>query len=180
MPKGGGGYRLFAFVRDDHGGAAVANMPLLVKGPVAIADGARPAAAAGRLRRGGREMPPYVPTGWMGNTKAMKLDEACTEQAARRQDLPARRLPRPDGWAGVVWQNPGERLGRPTRRLGPHRGKAPDLLGPRRRRAAKSSPSSSASSPDKKFPDTARGKLDKVTLDGRVAAVSRSTWPARI
>jgi hypothetical protein len=31
MPKGGGGYRVFAFVRDGKGGAAVANVPLLVK-----------------------------------------------------------------------------------------------------------------------------------------------------
>ena len=36
LPQEGGGYRLFAFVRDGHGGAAVANIPLFVKGPVAL------------------------------------------------------------------------------------------------------------------------------------------------
>ena len=39
MPKGGGGYRLFAYVHDDQGGAAVANVALRVKGPVIIPKG---------------------------------------------------------------------------------------------------------------------------------------------
>jgi hypothetical protein len=34
LPDLGGGYRLFAYVRDGLGGAAVANVPLFVKGPV--------------------------------------------------------------------------------------------------------------------------------------------------
>jgi hypothetical protein len=33
LPEAGGGYRLFAYVRDGHGGAAVANAPLFVKAP---------------------------------------------------------------------------------------------------------------------------------------------------
>ncbi len=33
IPPVGSGYRLFAYVRDTHGGAATANVPLLVKGP---------------------------------------------------------------------------------------------------------------------------------------------------
>lgn len=32
MPRSGGSYRLFAYVYDDHGGAAVANIPIHVKG----------------------------------------------------------------------------------------------------------------------------------------------------
>lgn len=32
MPNAGGGYRLYAYVRDTHGGAAVANVPVFVTG----------------------------------------------------------------------------------------------------------------------------------------------------
>jgi hypothetical protein len=34
LPASGGGYRLYAYVFDEHDGAAVANIPLYVKGPV--------------------------------------------------------------------------------------------------------------------------------------------------
>jgi hypothetical protein len=34
MPKGGGGYRLFAYVFDGNGGAAVANLPMYVTAPI--------------------------------------------------------------------------------------------------------------------------------------------------
>jgi hypothetical protein len=36
MPEGGGGYRLFAYVSDGRGGAAVANVPLYVEAPAAV------------------------------------------------------------------------------------------------------------------------------------------------
>ena len=38
MPDAGGGYRLFAYAADDHGGAAVANVPLYVEEPKASID----------------------------------------------------------------------------------------------------------------------------------------------
>src|SRR5206468_8823997 len=64
MPAGGGGYRLFVFVRDGRGGAAAANVPLFVKGPVL-----QPKAKAAALPlvvydEAGRDKPAYVPTGW--------------------------------------------------------------------------------------------------------------------
>jgi hypothetical protein len=41
MPKGGGTYRLFAYVYDDHGGAAVANVLLRVTRPAVVPNGKR-------------------------------------------------------------------------------------------------------------------------------------------
>ena len=106
MPNGGGGYRLFAYARDGKGGAAVANVPLFVDGPVEI-----PPAQVATLPfilygEVGRDKPPFVPTGWMGNTKAMKLDEKCetlphSGQTCLKFDFSAN-----DTWGGIVWQSP--------------------------------------------------------------------------
>lgn len=111
MPSGGGGYRLFAVVRDNHGGGAVANIPLFVKGP--------PTPIKARVAKlpfvlydeSPREKSPYVPANWMGNTKALKLDEASTTQphsgkTCLRLDYSAK-----DQWAGVVWADPANDWG---------------------------------------------------------------------
>lgn len=107
LPPGGGAYRLFAYVRDGKGGAAVANVPLRAKPP--------PGAAATLplvvFDEPGRERPPFAPSGWMGNTKALKLDERCptTPKAGKacvRIDYTA-----PDGWAGICWQDPPDDFG---------------------------------------------------------------------
>lgn len=74
-PKEPGGCRLFAYVRDGKGGAAVANIPFLVKGaPV------QPGMAANLPLRIDAEQgeAAFAPSGWMGNVKAIKLDPACS------------------------------------------------------------------------------------------------------
>lgn len=106
MPEGGGGYRLFAYVRDAKGGAAVANVPLYVDAPVKV-----PLAQVAKLplvvyNDGGRDKPPYVPTGWMGNAKAMKLDEVCTTNPHSGKTCLKFDFSASDGWGGIVWQSP--------------------------------------------------------------------------
>ena len=56
MPKFGGGYRVFAFIHDNQGGAAVANVPLFVEGNAVAPPSARAtrAIAFQHLRRSGR------------------------------------------------------------------------------------------------------------------------------
>ena len=120
MPSSGGGYRLFAYIRDNHGGAAVANVPLFVKGPKPVALGRKAKPPLIVYDEAGAAKPPFVPTGWMGNTKAIKLDESCAEtphkgKTCLRLDYAAK-----DQWGGIVWQDPPWRLGRSAGRLGYH------------------------------------------------------------
>jgi hypothetical protein len=114
-PKGGGVYRLFAYVSDDHGGAAVANVLLRVKGPVAVAPARKAALPLVVYDEATRKDLPYAPTGWMGNTKATKMDPAWAEGAKAGKTCVRIAYEDKDGWAGIVWQHPandwGERPG---------------------------------------------------------------------
>ena len=164
LPKDGGGYRLFAYVRDDRGGAAVANVPLRVKGPVTLPPARKAKLPLVVYDEGGRERPAFVPAGWMGNTKALKLDERWTRQphtgkTCIRMDYQAK-----DGWGGIVWQSPagdwGDRPG------------GWDLSGARRltfwargdRGGETVSFEFGLLSRAKTFHDTAKGKLEKAKL----------------
>jgi len=106
LPKGGGGYRLFAFVSDDRKGAAVANVPLFVKGPIDI-----PKASVAKLPlviydEADQATPPFAPTGWMGNTKSLKVDPAWTTDPQAGKTCMRVAYEANDNWSGVVWQNP--------------------------------------------------------------------------
>ena len=164
MPTDGGGYRLFAYVRDDHGGAAVGNIPLLVKGPITIA-----AAKKGTLPfviydEFGRDAPPFVPTGWMGNAKAMKLDEQCVTQphsgkTCLRFDYTAN-----DGWGGIVWQHPASDWGNRPGGWNVSGAKQLSFWARGERGNEVVNFEFGIIAADKKFHDTARGKLEKVAL----------------
>jgi hypothetical protein len=164
MPRAGGTYRLFAYVHDDHGGAAVANVPLRVKGPVVVPNGKRAPLPLVVYDEADRERPPYTPSGWMGNDKAVKLDERCeTNPHAGKTCIRVEYAAR-DGWAGVVWQHPegdwGDRPG------------GWDLTGAKRLTFwARGDQGGEVVSfelgllgKDKHFPDTAHGKLADVKL----------------
>ncbi|HYH65097.1 MAG TPA: glycoside hydrolase family 2 TIM barrel-domain containing protein [Urbifossiella sp.] len=109
---GGGAYRLFAYVSDGHGGAAVANVPVFVKGPPAKS----PAGAPAKLPlvvydEAGRKGAPYVASGYMGATKSLKLDERCETRPHGGKTCIRVDYAAPDGWAGVAWQHPADDWG---------------------------------------------------------------------
>lgn len=111
MPKGGGGYRLFAYIRDGHGGAAVANIPLFDEGPPEIPSAPRIAVPLVLYDDDGRTAPPYVPSGWMGNTGGLKLVEDCADRPHTGKTCIRCTYQPGDGWAGVVWQHPANAWG---------------------------------------------------------------------
>lgn len=111
MPTAGGGYRLFAFLHDNHDGAAVANLPILVEGgpratipiaktnlPLAIYDEAGGNAA-------------YAPAGYMGNAAAIKMDEGWTQNPHSGKTCLKVDYTASDNWGGVVWQSPANDWG---------------------------------------------------------------------
>ncbi len=123
MPKAGGIYRLFAYAHNRHNGAAVANVPLLVKGT-----------DKGPLAKGGANTPlvsgkattlpftvyaettaptgqVFIPSGYMGNTAAIKADEACTIKPHTGKTCMQWKYNANDNWGGVVWQSPANDWG---------------------------------------------------------------------
>lgn len=112
MPKTGGAYRLYAYVHDNHGGAAVANLPLNVTGGAAAPPpAARKASLPLTVYGEGGGDAPYAPAGYMGNAAAIKLDEASTVMPHRGKTCLKVTYTANDNWGGVVWQSPANDWG---------------------------------------------------------------------
>lgn len=105
VPQWGGYYRLFAYVRDDKGGAAVANVPLRVDGPRRLTPSPK-AVLPYSLYAEGSEDSVYAPSGYMGNTAAIRMtpdhgqDPHSGDRCLRVEYLAS------DQWGGVLWQSP--------------------------------------------------------------------------
>jgi hypothetical protein len=164
LPKEGGIYRLYAYVHDAHGGAAVANVPVRVKGPLTARTGRGARLPLVVYDEAGREKAPYIPSGWMGNAKALKMNEACEENPHSGKTCVRIDYQAGDGWAGVVWQSPandwGDKAGgwdvSGAKRLrfwarGEHGGEVVNF-------------SFGIIGRDRRYFDTAGGKIDKVAL----------------
>jgi hypothetical protein len=105
LPAAPGGCRLFAYVTDGQGGGATANVPLLIKGKPAP-PGPRRAALPLVLYDEAGTPRPYAPSGWMGNTGAIRMDEASRDDPHTGQVCLRCEYTAADNWAGVVWQDP--------------------------------------------------------------------------
>jgi hypothetical protein len=109
MPPDGGIYRLYCYVRNAHGGAAVGSLPIKVMGPAA-----RFKAAAPKLPLvvvGEESKSPYAASGWMGDTKAIEMDPQCTDNPHRGKTCLKVSFTQAKGWGGVVWQHPANDWG---------------------------------------------------------------------
>ena len=114
MPRRPGKYRVSVVVRDDKGGAAVANLPLHAKG----APGSEPIADAVDLPFvvvGDSAAAAYAPSGWMGDFGSLTMDASSREQPRSGATCMKFTYGRLEGWTGVVWQDPpndwGDRAG---------------------------------------------------------------------
>lgn len=104
VPESGGGYRLFAYVRDGNHAAAVANVPLYVDAAPRLLPATK--ATFPLVVYGDAATPTYVPSGYMGNTKAIRMTPSWqgnphTEPTCLKVEYVA-----PDQWGGVIWQSP--------------------------------------------------------------------------
>ena len=109
---GGGRYRLFAYVHNNHGGAAMANLALHVKGPeIAMPVGKLPLPVV-VYDEDSREHLPWIPSGYMGNTGAIKMDGSCKDNPHSGKTCQKWVYDAGDNWAGVVWQSPANDWGK--------------------------------------------------------------------
>ena len=109
MPQDGGIYRLYCYVRNTHGGAAVGSLPIKVTGPAARFKPATPKLPLVLVGDGAKTL--YIPSGWMGDTKAIDMDPLCTENPHRGKTCLKVTFSQPGGWGGVVWQHPANDWG---------------------------------------------------------------------
>lgn len=101
VPNGGGAYRLFAYVRDGQGGAAVANVPLFVDAPiipVAAAKVKLPFAVYGDDVK-----PPYAASGYMGNAEAINMVHDSGDNPKSGRTCLMVEYSANDNWGGVLW-----------------------------------------------------------------------------
>lgn len=110
LPESGGLYRVFVALADGNGGAAVANMPIRVDAPVMIPKGGA-ASLPLVVYSEAEDAPGYIPSGWMGDTKSMRLDLACTTMPKSGKTCLRCEFTAGQGWGGVMWQHPAQDWG---------------------------------------------------------------------
>lgn len=164
MPESGGGYRLFAYLRDGKGGAAVGNVSLYVDAPVKIPSAQKPTLPFVLYSDGDRDKPPFVPTGWMGNTKVMKLDEEWKTNPHSGNSCLKFDFNASEGWGGIVWQSPPNDWGDKPGGWDVTGAKSLTFWARGEKGDEKASFQLGLLGSDKKFSDSANAKLDNVTL----------------
>jgi len=165
LPTRPGKYRLYVEVENDKGGAATANIPLFAKKSEA---GLEPAATAhlplNLYVDGGQGGAPFVPAGWMGDAKAIAIDDRYSAKPHSGFSSMQCKFDKADGWGGVVWQDPANDWG--------DKAGGRNLTGAKRltfwargdKGGEKVSFQFGLIGMDKKYSDSAQGKLEGVIL----------------
>ncbi len=106
-PEVGGIYRIYCYVHNTTGGAAVGSLPVKVKGSKAAfkaPPAALPFVVYSSQQKG---EPPYAPSGIMGsNMPAIAVDLASTDNPRVGKTCLKVEYKEGKGWAGCVWQSP--------------------------------------------------------------------------
>ena len=105
VPDGGGAYRLYAYVYDNDGGAAVANTPIFVDGPIRPVPAPK-ARLPYTVYADEVKSVVYAPSGYMGNTNAIKMTLDCTDRPHSGKTCLRVDYLAADNWGGVLWQSP--------------------------------------------------------------------------
>ena len=106
LPNRMGAYRLFVYIRDSSGGAAVANVPLIVD---TTPEGIRTAQFPLTLFDDGHTEA-FAPSGYMGNLDAIKMSISEEQPNSGSKCLKVVYEAYSD-WAGVIWQSPANDWG---------------------------------------------------------------------
>lgn len=104
LPEEPGGYRLFAYADDGQGNAATANIPLLVKGEVRVR-------MPVYVYEDGFDGMPWAPSGWMGKTEFLTVDDRDTRFPYSGDHAIKLRYEGTYGWYGIAWQHPANNWG---------------------------------------------------------------------
>jgi hypothetical protein len=162
MPTKLGTYRLYAYVRDGHGGAAVGNVSLDVQegGLLPASKAVLPLVIYGA----NASASPFIPSGYMGSTAAIKMDAQSSDNPHSGKTCLQVQYTASDNWGGVVWQNPDNNWGDKPGGV--------NLTGAKNltfwARGAQGTEVVSFSfgliGSDKPYHDTGKGSLDKITL----------------
>ncbi len=113
VPANGGPYRLFCYVYNNHNGAAVANTTFYSDAPVGIDPAPTAKMPVVLYTSRGPDSGVYIPSGWMGNYAAVTYDPGCrTHPRKGRTHCLKVGYTQPNGWGGIVWQNPANNWGR--------------------------------------------------------------------
>lgn len=111
MPDEPDRYRLFVTVHDNQGGAATANIPLMIAKPAETTPLAPKASLPFVIYGDDVAEMPYASSGFMGNNAAVTVTERSPTRPHAGATAMRVEYKSTDGWAGVAWQHPANDWG---------------------------------------------------------------------
>ena len=136
---------------------------LRVNGP-AVASKGYPAALPLAVYSEAAEPSGYIPSGWMGDIKAIQLDPAWTDRPQSGKTCLRCKFNANKGWGGVAWQNPPNDWGDRAGGYDLTRAKKLTFFARGEQGGEIVSFEFGVIPHNKKFPDTGKGRLEKVVL----------------